>query len=78
MKKTRSDIMCLDNEVFHDVVEKGMIVKLVETRKFMYHKKSLTNYLYLKKWLFSLQMKEGTSIKDHFDQFNRIIMDIRS
>lgn len=32
MKKTRSDIMCLDNEVFHDVVEKGMIVKLVETR----------------------------------------------
>lgn len=32
MKKTRSVIMCLGNEVFHDVVEKGMIVKLVETR----------------------------------------------
>lgn len=40
--------------------------------------KSLTNFLYLKKWAFTLQMKEGTSIKDYLDKFNKIVMDLKN
>ena len=39
--------------------------------------KTFTNCLYLKKQLFTLQMKQGTPIKDHLDEFNKTIMNLR-
>src|SRR3954462_4396207 len=42
----------------------------------LYSAKSLTNRLYLKKKLYNLRMVEGTSIKQHLDEFNSIIMDL--
>ena len=32
----------------------------------------------LKKWLLTLQMEEGTSIKGRRDEFNKIVMDLRN
>lgn len=40
--------------------------------------KSLTNKLLLKQRLFALRMKEGISLKDHLDQLNTILMELRN
>ena len=37
----------------------------------------LTNRLYQKQRLYTFRMSEGTSIKDHLDAFNRIILDLQ-
>ncbi|KAK3016711.1 hypothetical protein RJ639_005649 [Escallonia herrerae] len=38
--------------------------------------KSLTNCLYLKQRLYTLRIKEGTSISDHLDEYNKVILDL--
>ena len=38
--------------------------------------KSLLNKLFMKKQLYSLQMKEGTPILQHLNAFNRILSDL--
>lgn len=35
-------------------------------------KKTLTNMLYIKKRMFTLKTVEGASLKDHFDEFNKV------
>ena len=40
--------------------------------------KSLTNKIYLKQRLFTLRMKEGMPIKDHLDELNKILMDLKN
>ena len=39
--------------------------------------KSITNHLYMKQWLYTIQMKEGTLVSDHLDEFNRIVLDLK-
>ena len=36
----------------------------------------LTNHLYMKKRLFTLQIQEGTSVSTHLDSFTKAIMDL--
>ena len=40
--------------------------------------KSLLNHLYLKQRLYALKIEEGTTIEDHLDEFNKIILDLES
>ena len=40
--------------------------------------KSLAKRLYLKKTLHTLRMDEGTSIHTHVDEFNKLMMDLKS
>ncbi|KAJ1412176.1 gag-polypeptide of LTR copia-type, partial [Sesbania bispinosa] len=40
-------------------------------------KKSICNKLLLKRRLFGLRMKEGTPIKDHLNELNLILMELR-
>src|SRR3954464_8670627 len=42
----------------------------------LYAGKNLTNWLYLKKRLYTLRMEEGSVVKGHLDAFNSIIMDL--
>ncbi|GJU08707.1 hypothetical protein Tco_1125137 [Tanacetum coccineum] len=44
----------------------------------LYMTKSSTNKLLLKQRLFSLQMKEGPTLKDHLDALNSILMDLKN
>ena len=38
--------------------------------------KSLSNKLFLKKQLYSFRMKDGTSVLQHLNMFNRILSDL--
>jgi hypothetical protein len=40
--------------------------------------KSLTKRIYLKRQLYSLQMKEGTKVVDHLNTFNTLIVQLTS
>ncbi|GAV88728.1 UBN2_2 domain-containing protein, partial [Cephalotus follicularis] len=40
--------------------------------------KSLTNRLYLKQRLYTLQMKKGMSVKEHIENFNKVIHDLKN
>ena len=42
----------------------------------LYMTKSLVNRLYLKQWLYALE--EGTTIKDHLNEVNKIILDLEN
>ena len=39
---------------------------------------SLMNWLYLKKQLYTLQMQEDKPIKEHLDDFNKIVLDLKN
>lgn len=40
--------------------------------------KTLANHLYLKQMLYTLNLQEGTSVEDHMDEFNRLILDLEN
>lgn len=73
MEKTHSTILsCLSNEVLYEVVENDMIVKLWLKVESLYMMKFLTIHLYLKKQLFTFQMKEDIPLKEYIDEFNKL------
>ena len=79
MEKTHSAILLrLGNEVLREITNEDIVAKLWLKLESLHMTKSLTNRLYLKKWLYTLQMKGGTFIKDYLDEFNKIIMDLRN
>ena len=79
MEKTHSAILLrLGNEVLREITNEDIVAKLWLKLESLHMTKSLTNRLYLKKWLYTLQMKGGTFIKDYLDEFNKIVMDLRN
>ncbi|KAJ4705295.1 Retrovirus-related Pol polyprotein from transposon TNT 1-94 [Melia azedarach] len=78
-EKAQSTIMlCLADDIITEVAEKetaqGLWVKL----EGLYMTKSLTNKLLLKQRLFSLRMQEGMPLRDHLDQLNTILLELRN
>lgn len=70
--------LSLHDDVLREVADEdtaGALWKKLET---LYMTKSLTTKLYLKKRLYTLRMKEGTSLQNHLNEFNQIIMDIKN
>lgn len=77
-KKAHSLILLsLFDEVLYEVVDEetasGLWLKLEK----VYMTKSICNKLVLKRRLFGLHMKEGTSLKDHLDELSSILIELR-
>ncbi|GJY27089.1 retrovirus-related pol polyprotein from transposon TNT 1-94 [Tanacetum coccineum] len=61
-------------EVIHETTTAGLWLKL----EFLYMTKSLANKLRLKDRLYTFRMKPGTSVQDHLDEFNTILIDLEN
>jgi hypothetical protein len=70
--------LSLVDEVLREVVDEKMEVGLRLKLESRYMTKSLTNHLYMKQRLYTIQMKEGTLVSNHLDEFNRIILDLKN
>ncbi|GJW07978.1 retrovirus-related pol polyprotein from transposon TNT 1-94 [Tanacetum coccineum] len=70
-------LLSLSDEVLHEVVDQETTVDVWKKLEKLYMTKSLTNKLLLKQRLFSLRMKEGSTLKDHLDALNSIMMDLK-
>ena len=70
-------LLSLSDEVLYEVANEetasGLWLKLEK----LYMTKSIYNKLFLNRHLFGLHMKEGTSLKDHLDELNFILMELR-
>ncbi|KAK9714879.1 hypothetical protein RND81_06G127500 [Saponaria officinalis] len=78
-EKAHSTIMlCLDDDIITEVVEEETAAGLWAKLESLYMTKSLTNKLLLKQRLFSLIMQEGMPLRDHLDQLNTILLDLRN
>ncbi|KAH9679839.1 hypothetical protein KPL71_026297 [Citrus sinensis] len=67
-------ILHLSDEVLREVAKEkstsGLWAKLEE----LFLKKSLAKRLYIKRKLYTFSMKEGTTMRDHVDEFNKLIL----
>lgn len=70
--------LSLQDNVLREVADEDTAAGLWKKLESLYMTKSLTTKLYLKKRLYTLRMKEGTSLQDHLDEFNQIVMDIKN
>ena len=69
-------ILCLSDEVLYNVMTETTAAAVWCKLESLYMTKSLSNKLFMKKQLYSLRMKEGTSISAHLNTFNRIVSDL--
>ena len=70
--------LCLADDVQFNIVLEKTIVSLWTKLESLYMTKSLTKRIYLKRQLYSLQMKEGTKVADHLNTFNTLIVQLNS
>ncbi|KAH9669834.1 Integrase catalytic domain-containing protein [Citrus sinensis] len=61
-------------EVANEKTASGLWAKLEE----LFLKKSLAKRLYMKRKLYTFLMKEATVMKDHLDEFNKLILDLEN
>nr|KYP33977.1 Retrovirus-related Pol polyprotein from transposon TNT 1-94 [Cajanus cajan] len=79
LKKAHSAILLsLGDEVLREVAEEKTAMEIWKKLESLYLKRSLANRLYLKKRLYTLQMEEEKSLKKHVDDFNKIVLDLKS
>ncbi|KAI4330702.1 hypothetical protein MLD38_028962 [Melastoma candidum] len=78
LSKAHSTILLsLADEVLRKVLGNKIAASLWKTLEDKYQNKSLTNRLYLKQRLYALRMTESASVKEHVDNFNRIVLDLQ-
>ena len=70
-------LLSLTDEVLREVVDETTAAGLWKKLESKFQKKSLTNRLYQKQRLYTLRMTENMQVKDHLDNFNRIILDLQ-
>ena len=78
MKALSAIQLSLADDVLREVEEETMAAGIWLKLESIYMTKSLTNRLYLKQRLYTFRMREGTPVKDHLDELNKIIMDLKN
>ena len=79
LNRAHSAIMLsLSDEVLREMENETTAAGLWLKLESIYMTKSFTNRLYLKQRLYTLRMTEGTPIQNHLDEFNKVIMDLKS
>ncbi|KAH9667833.1 hypothetical protein KPL70_021191 [Citrus sinensis] len=71
-------ILHLSDEVLKEVSKERTTSGLWEKLEELFLKKSLAKKLYMKRKLYTFSMKDGTSLKDHVDEFNKLILDLEN
>ncbi|KAF7811757.1 Retrovirus-related Pol polyprotein from transposon TNT 1-94 [Senna tora] len=71
-------LLSLADDVLREVADEKSAAGLWLKLGTLYMTKSLTNQLYLKQRLYTLRMKEGTPIKEHLAELNKVIMDLKN
>ncbi|KAJ4704466.1 Retrovirus-related Pol polyprotein from transposon TNT 1-94 [Melia azedarach] len=78
-EKAHSTIMLsLADDIITEIVGEETVQGLWVKLEGLYMTKSLTNKLFLKQRLFSLRMQEGMPLRDHLDQLNTILLELRN
>lgn len=78
-EKAHSTIMlCLADDVITEVSDEETAAGLWLKLESLYMTKSLTNKLLLKQRLFGLRMQDGKQLREHLDQLNNILLDLRN
>ena len=68
--------LCLVDEVMYNMMDEEMTTRLWSKLEILYMTKSLSNKLNLKKQLYELCMNEETTVLDHLNFFNKIIIEL--
>ncbi|KAL1194793.1 Retrovirus-related Pol polyprotein from transposon TNT 1-94 [Cardamine amara subsp. amara] len=71
-------LLCLQDEVIIEVSDQTNVAGLWKKLESLYMTKSLQKKLLLKRRLFALRMQSDTRLKDHLDQLNSILLDLRN
>ncbi|KAH9648030.1 hypothetical protein KPL70_025426 [Citrus sinensis] len=71
-------ILHLSDEVLREVAKEKTASGLWTKLKELFLKKSLAKRLYMKRKLYMFSMKDGTALKDHLNEFNKLILDIEN
>jgi hypothetical protein len=77
-KADKAILLSLSGGVLREVADEETVVGLWKKLQRLYMKKSLTNRMYLNQRLYILKMKEGIGLFDHFDDFNKNILDLKN
>ena len=78
-EKANSTIMlCLADDVITEVSDEETVAGLCLKLDSLYMTKSLTNKLLLKQRLFGLGMAEGTQLREHLEQLNTLLLELRN
>ena len=70
--------LCLADDVLFNMVSETTAAGLWMKLEKLYMTKSLTNRILLKRQLYGLRMKEGTSIDDHLNAFNTLLVQLKN
>ncbi|KAJ9552349.1 hypothetical protein OSB04_016394 [Centaurea solstitialis] len=71
-------LLSLADKVIYEVADEETVASQWLKLESLYMTKSLMNKLLLKQRLFSLRMKEGMPFKEHLDELNSILMDLKN
>ena len=71
-------ILHFSDEVLREVAKERTTLGLWSKFEELYLKKSLAKRLYMKRRLCTFTMKEEVAIKDHLDEFNKLILDLEN